>query len=307
VLNTPDIKHGWAWSPPVTLLGKACFVEGEEEDFFRSLLVTPLSHRNVVRHAPRFAEIAEGLVDDLISGKFEDGNHKDETGGDDSSSDGGDSGCSPNQHGDGGDQSRGCKSHKIKWDFLRTYTLDLIDGPVLGMNKWTKEPEQSHGESTAQESEEVEGDTRKPMTEEAKKLMRHRKMMLLWICRMKSALCVIKVTLGTEWMYMWLMNTYGRAVISRKHLVKHIRRHVEERAKQVPVRHAPGYAINDALATPIPIVSITSIARLMAFLSNRYVLTCMCSTVDNSRERVLREGERYWRSWDPSVETSVTV
>jgi hypothetical protein len=39
--------------------------------------------------------------------------------------------------------------------------------------------------------------------------------MLFWMDRLKRAMCVIKMTFGAEWMYVWALNEYGRAVNGR--------------------------------------------------------------------------------------------
>ena len=76
ILDSPGLKEGWAWTPPVTLLGKSCLplLPDDEAAFLKSLLASPLSHTSVMRFAPDFAEVAENLVDDLIAGKFENRN-----------------------------------------------------------------------------------------------------------------------------------------------------------------------------------------------------------------------------------------
>ncbi len=248
VLEMPNLKDGWPWSgPPVTLLGKSCLplMEEEEADFLMGLLNSPLSHANVLRYASDFADLAEQFMDDLISGKLHDKFDK-------------------------GSDKRGNQSHpdllqeetntshyndetshsyKIKWDAMRSYTLDLIDGPVFGMNKWNSS-EQSHGEATTEQPDV------NPYHEDEEKLPQRQRVML-WMDRLKAALCVVKFSMGPEWMYLWPLTEYGRACIGRNHLEKLISKHVAQRSDRIEhVRRKAGHFIRDFSTTPIPLYAM---------------------------------------------------
>jgi len=251
VLEMPNLQDGWAWSsPPVTLLGKSCppLLEEDEADFLMGLLNSPLSHSNVLRYAPDFADLAEKFFDDLSSGelckKFDKGSDKRKQL---------KSGHDMELNEDSGKQqedSEHANLYKIKWDAMRSYTLDLIDGPVFGMNKWNS-PEQSHGEATTERKHE-ELDPRKHDEER----LPERQRVMLWMDRVKAALCVVKFSMGPEWMYLWPMTEYGRACIGRSHLQKLISKHVAERSDRIEnVRHEAGHFIRDFSTTPIPLVS----------------------------------------------------
>jgi hypothetical protein len=220
-------------------------MEEEEADFLMGLLNSPLSHANVLRYASDFADLAEQFMDDLISGKLHDKFDK-------------------------GSDKRGNQSHpdllqeetntshyndetshsyKIKWDAMRSYTLDLIDGPVFGMNKWNSS-EQSHGEATTEQPDV------NPYHEDEEKLPQRQRVML-WMDRLKAALCVVKFSMGPEWMYLWPLTEYGRACIGRNHLEKLISKHVAQRSDRIEhVRRKAGHFIRDFSTTPIPLYAM---------------------------------------------------
>ena len=253
VLDMPNLKDGWAWSPPVTLLGKSCppLLEEDEADFLMGLLHSPLSHTNVLRYAPEFADLAEKFMDDLVCGEL---NVKFDMGSDKKyhhKSSNNDLETNEESH----ETSRHESEHthdslKIKWDAMRSYTLDLIDGPIFGMNKWSSS-EQSHGEGTSE--------SRKKMNDPREKDEEHlpeRQRVMLWMDRLKAALCVVKFSMGPEWLYMWPLTEYGRACIGRIHLEKLFSKHVAERSDRIEnVRHEAGHFIHDFSTAPFPLVS----------------------------------------------------
>lgn len=244
VLEMPNLKDGWAWSPPVTLLGKSCppLLEEEEADFYMGLLNSPLSQSNVLRHAPEFADSAESFMEDLVSGEL----HKKFDKGSDKKYHHASSAHDMEMSEHAGDL------YKIKWDAMRSYTLDLIDGPVFGMNKWNSS-EQSHGEATTeQKSKKNEVN---PRVKDEDKLPERQRVML-WMDRVKAALCAVKFPMGPEWMYLWPLTEYGRACIGRNHLSKLFSKHVAERSDRIEnVRHEAGHFVRDFSTTPIPLVS----------------------------------------------------
>lgn len=258
ILESSGLKEGWAWSPPVSLLGKSCLplLPDEEAEFLQSLLVNPLAHDSVSRFAPQFVEAAERYVDDLIAGKFESskrqGRRQDRSSRVVLSDDGyltdGDvmeSGwvchsCHSNRSSEG----RAWR-HKIKFDDLRLYTLDLIGGPVLGLKMCLQRKERANTEESTIQRPEIGNDQTSVQREK----------LLLWMDRLKRALCVIKLSMGREWMHIWLFSEYGRAINGRMHLEEALADHVAKRAEKAPMNHASGKLYHDPLVMPIPIVS----------------------------------------------------
>ena len=250
VMDSMDLKESWPWTPPKTLLGASCLCLMEDEDEkeqLKSFIGPPLRHHNVVAYAPIFAEHAERCLEDVVAGKFQ--KKKDQQSAELPPSSrslhrtfSSDDDLSLTWANHGGPQAY----FKLKWDALRSYTFDLVDGPVLSMNHWLPKPEQSNGEPTQQV----------PDSENKKEPMGpSRDDMLLWMERMKRGIDVIKITFGPEWMYIWLMNEYGRAVNARNHMETVIHSHVEKLTDQVPVTHAPGHALHEPSTQPIPIWS----------------------------------------------------
>lgn len=271
VLDSGYLKEGWAWSPPVTLLGKSCMslLDEQECDFLGDMLANPLSQASAIKLAPEFAEIAESFVTDLVSGKF---NRK------------GQRNCEETVSVSEGsefheERNTNIESFKIHFDHLRSYTFDLVDGPILRMHKWRCPSEQSKDETAAETDEdeqEVPADDKKAL---------QRSTMLLWMDRLKRALCVIKMTFGAEWMYIWFFNEYGRAVNARMHLEEEILEHITRRAKLIPVTRLHGHVVHDPMAMPFPIVS-----RMCPCL--RFAGNCLtCATQITLAENVLRRNE----------------
>jgi len=257
VMDSQDLKEGWPWKPPKLLLGGSCFsfLEDDEAEQLRQLLTKPLSQRTVVQYAPLFAEAAGKCLDDIVSGKFKrfKGKRVKDRYRDESSDRDIESGYGTDMDDDtfcmgpGGEQF-----FKVKWEALRSYTFDLIDGPVLSMNKWVEKTEQQQGESTSQDNERDES---QPDAESKRKLPK-RETMLLWMERMKVGVDVIKMTFGPEWMYVWLLNEYGRALNARMHIEKILHKHVEAMTETVPVSHLRGHSYHDPTTQPVPLLTL---------------------------------------------------
>lgn len=270
VLNGQRLITGWPWTPPTTLLGKSCLALMEEENReqaaeLRSIIQEPLSHAAVLQYALAFAAAAEKCLEacrenSLSSssrGKPESGLHASpvsdilsvQTGSDD-----------PFGHEDLG--------FKLKWEALRSYTLDLIDGPLLNLHLWT------NGLATIDEDETKQEDRKKEKMKESEQSSRSgrakrkekaiikrenrrptRELMLLWMERMKSGLDVIKITFGPEWMYIWMLNEYGRALNARLYAEGILGKHVKGMATLVPVSHKEGHSYRDPSTQPIPLLA----------------------------------------------------
>lgn len=162
--------------------------------------------------------------------------------------------------------------YKLKWEALRSYTFDLVDGPILAMNKWMKSSQQTHGESTQQEPSSTAeannnpstggddknncnttGDDKKNSIKKKKKdELPSRETMLLWMDRIKIGVDTIKITFGPEWMYVWICNEYGRALNARLHVQSILSKHVSEMSDKVPVEHKLGHAYHE----PVSIVLV---------------------------------------------------
>jgi hypothetical protein len=139
---------------------------------------------------------------------------------------------------------------KVKWEALRAYTLDLIDGPVLSMNTWSQPSDDrvkgDFSEATGRFSFNLQRKDRGPPTRER---------LLLWMERIKDGVDTIKITFGPEWMYIWKMNEYGRALNARMYLEKFVQKHVVKGISEVPVVHAPGHAYHEPSTQPIPLLT----------------------------------------------------
>jgi hypothetical protein len=251
VIEQGELRQGWAWSPPITLLGKSCFpfLDDEDAECLRQIISGPLSHQSIVKQAPAFAELAEKCIDDILAGHFNKG-EKDQN---DNSVIGGED---PDR---ASDSDGGAKNDKIKFDALRSYTFDLIDGPILNLNMYSKPsslssihiaiPDEETGKTVRFDDESsTHGDDNKNVPREN---------MILWMERLKYGLGSIKLTFGPRWMHFWRLNWYGRALDARTHLDEIIGAHVEEREKLAPVHHEVGFSIRDPLSSPIPLIAIT--------------------------------------------------
>jgi hypothetical protein len=80
--------------------------------------------------------------------------------------------------------------------------------------------------------------------------------MLLWMERMKRGLDVIKMTFGPEWMLIWLLNEYGRAVNARMHIEEVIAKHVAAKDEQIPVKRARGHSYHEPSTKPVPLLAL---------------------------------------------------
>jgi cytochrome P450 len=259
VMDAVELKEGWPWTPPVTLLGKSCFafLQEEESEQMRQLIERPLGHRCVVQYAPLFAELAEKCLDEVIRGVFTKKSMKKPAstatawGMDATAVLRMDDGYHTDFDDDTNGSTGGEHVAKIKWEALRSYTFDLIDGPILNMNKWVKRTEQCQGQATR------EGDEQEPESgDKEENNLEPREKMILWMDRMKSGLCVIKITFGPRWMHIWRCNEYGRALNARTHLEKIIQRHVAKLADRVPVKHARGHTYQDPTTRAIPLLGL---------------------------------------------------
>eukprot|EP00540_Astrosyne_radiata_P017180 CAMPEP_0116839396 /NCGR_PEP_ID=MMETSP0418-20121206/9746_1 /TAXON_ID=1158023 /ORGANISM="Astrosyne radiata, Strain 13vi08-1A" /LENGTH=673 /DNA_ID=CAMNT_0004469507 /DNA_START=92 /DNA_END=2113 /DNA_ORIENTATION=+ len=202
---------------------------GCEREFLRHVVLeAPLCEENTNKLAVEMGELADRFVDQLMSGHF---CHKSHRRRNHAASD---EENIVSQEECSFPESGRCNSYKIKFEALRNFTFDLVDGPILRMNKWT-----CRGIHGCKDSKNPDRST-----------------MLLWMERLKRAMCDIKLTFGTEWMYIWLLNEYGRAVNARMHLEKEILVHVEQRAQVVPIKRSRGHILHDPLAMPFPIITL---------------------------------------------------
>jgi hypothetical protein len=148
----------------------------------------------------------------------------------------------------------GEKMHKIKLEALRSYTFDLIDGPVLNLNRYSRNSSNSRlndvsGDALNDTARTVRFEVEKSEDEEPGP-----EMFLLWMHRLKDGLCDIKITLGPQFTQLWRLNWYGRALNARSHLEKILTAHVSEREKLVPVLHEKGRATRDPFTSALPLV-----------------------------------------------------
>lgn len=253
VMDCGALKEDWAWSPPVGLLGNKCLalIEGDAADFMYDIIEEPLSHRRVQVLAPEFARITEHFMDDLVDGRFKsrrekqrenrmEMSHSMEAPSSESESASGDEEAQLESRSTG-DSVDGIIGHKIKFDALRSLSLDLLDGPILRMDRWQSVDSSSKEDL---ESDAEENNEKKPLG---------RRTMMIWMDRLKRSMCAIKMTFGTEWMYVWLLNHYGRAVNGRMHIERVISDHVNSCSKSLSIEREVGYTFKDPFATKFPI------------------------------------------------------
>jgi hypothetical protein len=205
------------------------------------LLERPLSHRVLLNYAPFFAEYAAKCLEDIQLGLFkrksginmraaasmsDTGYQTDNENGDEESAD---------------DDVN--VSYKLKWEALRSYTFDLIDGPLLATNAWNQE-------KSVEESKRTRRVTRRKLRRPS------RDVMLKYMERTKLGLDVIKVTFGPEWMYVWMMNEYGRALNARMHLEAIVQDHIANMSAEVPVHRERGHLFRDPSTQTIPLLAV---------------------------------------------------
>lgn len=273
VMGQAELEEGWAWAAPITLLGKSClpFLDDQEAGCLRRMITEPLRQQSVVKQAPMFAELAQKCIDDIVRGDFHPiKDVKDTTATGDntgsiyemdsaSTSDGG-----GNEKGYGNSPTSPTSSDKkVKWEALRSYTFDLMDGPVLNLDKYANAVERnsSNGEmppdvetpravrfQDEHETDATDKEDEKP-TKDA---------MMLWMQRLKEGLCGMKCTFGPEWMHLWRLNQYGRALNAVTHLNAYMGAHVEQREKLIPVHREKGYSIRDPFSSTLPLIAFTN-------------------------------------------------
>ena len=239
LLEGQELQDGWIWSPPVLLLGKSCPAILQQEDpeqarQLKSLLHRPLGQHFVVGFASAFAACAGECLSQYQEMSP--------------------SNCSADADEESQEAGHGDAMHvcfKLKWEALRTYTLNIIDGPLFNLKLWDQSIEHS----------EVQGNEKEETYETDKRVRKKdmpptRERMLLLMERMKSGLDVIKSTFGPEWMYIWIMNEYGRAVNARMHVERLISKHVEKVEATVPVSHKRGHAYYDPSTRTIPLLAL---------------------------------------------------
>ena len=211
ILSSMKLKEGWPWSPPINLLGKSClcFLEDKDRIKLRRMIQEPLSQKQLIQYASVFAKYAEHCLERIQSA-----NEKDiqppsgKTDEDDLQP------CCPED---------GAVCLKMKWEAMRSYTFDLINGPILSLD--ITDPEE-------------------------------RENMMRWMERMKSGVDVIKTTFGPEWMYVWILNEYGRALNGRMHIEEVVRKHVRRMNEKVPVKHERGHLYYEPSTRAIPLKAI---------------------------------------------------
>jgi hypothetical protein len=268
------LKDDWPWSPPIALLGskRIPLMEDDAGEFLYQMLAKPLSHEAIIDYAPIFADLAEKFISDLRVGAFQSDrekrqrsncDHEDSVekiglrGSSSSLSDHGDlDQLEPLEEGLSNTISgiaSGRNLHRISYEALRSFTFDLIDGPVLRMNRWCHCQDQKSNRSLLSRGKHGRGQSTRHKNDPIS-----REKMLLWMDRLKRAMCVIKMTFGAEWMYVWALNEYGRAVNGREHIYQVINKHVEKCSKAIPVPRKTGHTFKDPFSVNFPIVSLST-------------------------------------------------
>ena len=265
------LKDDWPWSPPIALLGSKCIplMENDAAEFLYQMLAKPLSHEAIIDFAPMFADLAEKFMDDLSVGTFQSDrekrrrscrDHEDSIekiglrGSGSSLSDNCDlDQLEPMEEGLSGPDQGVRNLHRISYEALRSFTFDLIDGPVLRMNRWCRCKDQKANRSFLSQRKHGHVQSNQRTNDKV-----GRENMLVWMDRLKRAMCVIKMTFGAEWMYVWALNAYGRAVNGREHIYQVINKHIEKCSKAIPVPRKTGHTFKDPFSVNFPIVSLSA-------------------------------------------------
>ncbi|GAX20222.1 hypothetical protein FisN_12Hh069 [Fistulifera solaris] len=262
------LQEGWPWTPPVTLLGKSCLALLQQEDIgqaksLRGMLQKPLSANALQRFAPVFAQAAEQCLLAIEQGVFRKTRSPQKQRPDQCVASPTDNGCCEDEEEDELEEGACCK---LKWEALRSYSLDLVNGPLFEINLWNEETvspfkTSSHEASFRKEEEPTTWKAALTKWNTPKHTRKDeppsRELMLLWMERIKLGLDVIKLTFGPEWMYVWMFNEYGRAVNARMYVEKLIGGHVERMAALVPqVTHERGHVYHEPTTQPFPLLTL---------------------------------------------------
>jgi hypothetical protein len=203
---TVDITHHTPWKIVSLLL------DGNASEYqqLQGLLHDPLSHVTLVQHyAPAFAKLARHCLEDINSGVYTrkpyDGNSANSNSIRERHPSF--SGIESNDKMDVEEEISNdspefsTPARKVKWEALRSFSFALMDGPILAMNKWCQEE-----------------DERKKAKRKGSNKLPSRETMIMYLERIKNGLDVVKITFGPEWMYIWLLNEYGRAINARMYI-----------------------------------------------------------------------------------------
>jgi hypothetical protein len=267
-----DLTEGWPYlSPPVTLLGKTCpaILDEDEATCLRDMISGPLSYASVVKQAPEFAKLAEKCIQGVFEGHFNN-NKGDKTArklGQSKDCDATKPDDDLMNTSDSNSSDSGDKIHKIRLDALRSYTLDLMHGPVLNLDgdnrdvasTTASQPRRSFHSTGMDDVEKVVRfqDKDKHEKDAERPELPSQELLLLWMDRLKAGFCDIKFTYGPPWMQMWRLNPYGRALHARRKLEAVLTAHIEECEKHIPVHHEKGRATRDPLTSAVPLWRIT--------------------------------------------------
>lgn len=258
VILEGDLTEGWPYKAPATaLLGKTCpaILHQEEAGCLRSMISGPLSHASVLKQAPQFAELAQSCIEEVLAGHFEDGEKSSQKEKVKKTPSDCDAELVNTSRSFNSDNSEALCDIDLK--ALRSYTLDLMHGPVLSLDREyhqllsgpSRRPTSSTADSAKDDTDEGENDEDDDTPS--------REMLLLWMDRLKDGLCDVHFTYGPEWMQIWRLNPYGRALNARVHLEELLSKHIEEREQYVPVRHEKGFATRDPFVSAIPLWTLT--------------------------------------------------
>lgn len=271
VILRGDLTEGWPYlSPPVTLLGKTCpaILDEDEATCLRDMISGPLSYTSVVKQAPEFAKLAQKCIQEILEGHFNKGEKTtiklgqykdcDATRPDEDLMNTSDSNSSDSED----------KTHKIRLNALRSYTLDLMHGPVLNLDRDNRDAAStsasqqrrlSHSTVTDDMEKTVrfQNNNNHEKDQEERPELPRQELLLLWMDRLKDGFCDIKFTYGPRWMQIWRLNPYGRALNARRKLESVLTAHIEECEKHIPVHHEKGRATRDPLTSALPLWRIT--------------------------------------------------
>jgi hypothetical protein len=262
------LQEGWPWTPPVTLLGKSCLALLQQDDIgqaksLRGMLQKPLSANALLRFAPVFAQAAEECLLAVEQGVFRKTRSPQKQPPDQcAASPTDEEDCCEDEEEDELEEGACCK---LKWEALRSYSLDLVNGPLFEINLWDEKTVSPFKTSSHEASFRKEEPTTWKAALTKWNTPKHarkdeppsRELMLLWMERIKLGLDVIKLTFGPEWMYVWMFNEYGRAVNARMYVEKLIGEHVERMAALVPqVTHERGHVYHEPTTQPFPLLAL---------------------------------------------------
>jgi len=281
ILKDAAVEDDFPWSPPLTLLGKSSclgLLTVEEERLALRRLVRPVLQGSMLTksYASIFAVAAQACLDRLVE-QQNDGIAPDQVRDEDME-----------EENDDIESQYDNRSVKVKWEALRSYTLDIVEGPAF-LNRRLYD---SSDGNLALDDLGINTDVKRGKKRENPS----RDLMLLWMERLRLGLDTIKVTFGPTWIGVWLLNEYGRALNARVCLVRVLSKHVAQKAAKSDVSHKRGHFLHDPATQPFPLWAFGR--NLMYRQESIYGDKWLSSSLSPARERASSDSHLKYENYD---------